>query len=170
MNRGAWWATVHGIAKESDTTVQLSTQEMPRTWQSTHVALQRMGSQIVVASTYHFWWQDLEWVAVCLCVSSLQNEMEVTPVLTSWWCLDLNEITCVIGFTYIQSFPSVVCGIPPPFCLSKSDSLLKSLAGQATLVWSHFLPPQWLQVKCVTKSHSIGEAPRLRTTTEALHR
>ena len=54
------WATVHGIAKESDTTVQLSTQEMPRTWQSTHVALQRMGSQIVVASTYHFWWQDLE--------------------------------------------------------------------------------------------------------------
>ena len=24
MNRGAWWATVHGVAKESDTTWQLN--------------------------------------------------------------------------------------------------------------------------------------------------
>ena len=24
MDRGAWWATVHGIAKESDTTKQLN--------------------------------------------------------------------------------------------------------------------------------------------------
>ena len=24
MDRGAWWATVHGVAKESDTTEQLS--------------------------------------------------------------------------------------------------------------------------------------------------
>lgn len=107
---------------------------------------------------------------LCVCVSSLQNEMEVTPVLTSWHCVGLNEITCVIGFTFTQLFPPVVRGIPAPFCLSKSDPPLKSLAGQATLVWSHFSPPQWLQVKCATKSHCVGEAPRLRTTTEALHR
>ena len=24
MDRGAWWATVHGVAKESDTTYQLN--------------------------------------------------------------------------------------------------------------------------------------------------
>ena len=26
MNRGAWWATVHGVTEELDTTEQLSTQ------------------------------------------------------------------------------------------------------------------------------------------------
>ena len=28
MDRGAWWATVHGVSKELDLTEQLSTQHM----------------------------------------------------------------------------------------------------------------------------------------------
>ena len=39
MDRGAWWATVHGVAKELDTTEQLTRTHLvlsPRTWSSHH--------------------------------------------------------------------------------------------------------------------------------------
>ena len=47
MDRGAWWATVHGVAKELDMTLQLSTQHT-HTRMHTHIICVEMHIPIAI--------------------------------------------------------------------------------------------------------------------------
>ena len=60
MDRGAWWATAHGVAKESDTTERLSTNtpslgEDPKGEDATGKCLRHKGAEVISSAKRDAW-------------------------------------------------------------------------------------------------------------------